>query len=93
MIRAGSAVDQEYLVSTGLDTVVGSEAEQRAHPPQECLFGMLTRTLMRAQFAVPSSHGAGFGLCSTRLQHPSTEMVIWLLFDLLLCCITLIGGY
>jgi len=37
--------------------------------PQECSFGMFTRAIPRAQSATPSSHGAGSGLCSARLQH------------------------
>ena len=36
--------------------------------PQKCLFGVLTRIIMRTQFAALSSHGAGSGLCSARLQ-------------------------
>ena len=36
--------------------------------PQEFLLGMLTRTITRAQFASPSSHGAGSGLRSVRLK-------------------------
>ena len=58
------------------DAGVGSEAEHV--PPQKCPFGMLTRTTPRAQFAAPSSHGAGSGLCSTRLQQLLAFLGLWL---------------
>ena len=47
-----------------------SRAESKS--TQECPFGMLTRTITRAQFAAPSSHGVGSGLCSSRLQQRSS---------------------
>ena len=46
----------------------GSEAEQKDVLPQVCPVDMLARTIRRAQFATPSSHVAGSGLCSARLQ-------------------------
>ena len=58
------------------DAGVGSEAQHV--PPQKCPFGMLTRTTRRAQFAAPSSHGAGSGLCSTRLQQLLAFFGLWL---------------
>ena len=41
---------------------------KRARPAQERALSMLPRKIRRAQFAAPSSQGAGSGLCSTRLQ-------------------------
>ena len=52
----------------GTDAGVGSEEEQRPRPAQECPFDMFTRTIMRVKSAAPLCHGAGSGLCSTRLQ-------------------------
>ena len=79
------------------DAGVGSEAEHV--PPQKCPFGMLTRTTRRAQFAAPSSHGAGSGLCSTRLQQLLAFFGLWLqdsisasIFTMTLCVWCVCGG-
>ena len=63
----------------GIEAGVGRERSREQDPPHECPFGMLTRTITRVQFASPSSHGAGSGLCSARLQH------IWALYFKINC--------
>ena len=66
----GSAVDQEHLVLFPWGRTQGQAVKRSSEHvlPQVCAFGMLSRTITRAQFVTPSSHGAVSGLCWTRLQ-------------------------